>query len=200
MWPSWYGRGREDARVFISTMKVLFIEPTPNPDALKFNVDGRLIPAGYLSYEDRDAAARDPLAAALFDIDAVRSVFLMPAFVTVTIAPDGDWWTLKPRIQAAIEASADAAEAPAPATTPQGVSPGADDRLGQIAELFDSKIRPALAGDGGGLEIVALEGDELRIRYQGACGSCPSAISGTLRAIQDMLRIEVDPGLRVVAA
>ena len=57
---------------------------------------------------------------------------------------------------------------------------------------------PALAGDGGGLQVLGLEGDELRIRYQGACGSCPSAITDTLRAIQEMLRIEIDPHIRVV--
>jgi len=179
-------------------VRVLFIEPTPNPDALKFNVDRPLLRGGYRSFEAPEAAAEDPLAGALFAIDKVRSVFVMPEFVTVTIAPDGDWWTLKPRIQAAIEAVAPAAgqEAPSGGEVPAA---GTDPRLDRIAELFDSRLRPALAGDGGGLEIVDLRGDDLHIRYQGACGSCPSALFGTLRAIEDMLRIEVDPALRVIA-
>jgi Fe-S cluster biogenesis protein NfuA len=66
--------------------------------------------------------------------------------------------------------------------------------------VLDTQIRPALASDGGGLEVVALEGKKLTIRYQGACGSCPSSISGTLMAIENLLQAEVDGNLTVVAA
>jgi Fe-S cluster biogenesis protein NfuA len=60
-------------------------------------------------------------------------------------------------------------------------------------------VRPALAGDGGGLEVVGLDGKTLQIRYQGACGSCPSSIAGTLMAIQNMLQAEIDEELSVVS-
>jgi Fe-S cluster biogenesis protein NfuA len=75
-----------------------------------------------------------------------------------------------------------------------------DPRLLKINEILDEKVRPALAGDGGWLEILNLKEHTLTIKYQGACGSCPSSLSGTLMAIEGMLRQEVDPEIEVVAA
>ena len=74
-----------------------------------------------------------------------------------------------------------------------------DPRLIRINEILDERIRPALAGDGGWLEVLGIKDNTLTIKYQGACGSCPSSISGTLMAIEGMLRQEVDPELEVVA-
>ena len=74
-----------------------------------------------------------------------------------------------------------------------------DPRLTRINEILDEKVRPALAGDGGYLEILGLKDHTLSIRYQGACGSCPSSLTGTLMAIEGMLKQEVDPDLEVVA-
>jgi Fe-S cluster biogenesis protein NfuA len=74
-----------------------------------------------------------------------------------------------------------------------------DPRLLRINEILDEKVRPALAGDGGYLEILGLKDHTLSIRYQGACGSCPSSLTGTLMAIEGMLKQEVDPDLEVVA-
>jgi Fe-S cluster biogenesis protein NfuA len=74
-----------------------------------------------------------------------------------------------------------------------------DPRLLQINEILDEKVRPALMGDGGYLEVLGLNEHTLSIRYQGACGSCPSSLTGTLMAIEGMLQQEVDPDLEVVA-
>jgi NFU1 iron-sulfur cluster scaffold homolog, mitochondrial len=74
-----------------------------------------------------------------------------------------------------------------------------DPRLTRINEILDEKVRPALAGDGGWLEVLNLKDHTLSIRYQGACGSCPSSLSGTLMAIEGMLRQEIDPEMEVVA-
>jgi len=74
-----------------------------------------------------------------------------------------------------------------------------DPRLLRINEILDEKVRPALMGDGGYLEIMGLADHTLSIRYQGACGSCPSSLTGTLMAIESMLKQEVDPELEVVA-
>ena len=74
-----------------------------------------------------------------------------------------------------------------------------DPKLAEIDALLDERIRPYLAGDGGWLEIVELAGNTLRIRYEGACGSCPSSLSGTLMAIENMIRDEIDPEIEVVA-
>ena len=72
--------------------------------------------------------------------------------------------------------------------------------LKKINEILDQRVRPALAGDGGGLEVVDLKGNTLFIRYQGACGSCPSSIRGTLVAIENLLKRELDPTIEVVSA
>ena len=72
--------------------------------------------------------------------------------------------------------------------------------LKKINELLDQKVRPALAGDGGGLEVVGIDGLTVSIKYQGACGTCPSAISGTLMAIEGLLKRDVNPSIEVVAA
>jgi Fe-S cluster biogenesis protein NfuA len=69
-----------------------------------------------------------------------------------------------------------------------------------IEALLDERIRPYLAGDGGWLEIIDLVDSTLTIRYQGACGSCPSSLTGTLMAIENMIRDEIDPEISVVAA
>ena len=71
-------------------------------------------------------------------------------------------------------------------------------RLLRINEILDEKVRPYLMGDGGYLEILSLQDHTLKIRYQGACGSCPSSLTGTLMAIEGMLKQEVDPELEVV--
>ena len=74
-----------------------------------------------------------------------------------------------------------------------------DPKLREIDALLDERIRPYLAGDGGWLEIVGLENNTLRIRYEGACGSCPSSLTGTLMAIENMIREEIDPDIEVIA-
>jgi Fe-S cluster biogenesis protein NfuA len=74
-----------------------------------------------------------------------------------------------------------------------------DPQIREIEALLDERIRPYLAGDGGWLEIVDLAENTLRIRYEGACGSCPSSLTGTLMAIENMIREEIDPDISVVA-
>jgi Fe-S cluster biogenesis protein NfuA len=72
--------------------------------------------------------------------------------------------------------------------------------LKKVNELLDQKVRPALAGDGGGLQVLGIDGFTVKIRYQGACGSCPSSISGTLMAIEGLLRRDINPSINVIAA
>lgn len=74
-----------------------------------------------------------------------------------------------------------------------------DEKLKLIHRLLDEKIRPGLAGDGGGLEVISFDGQTLQISYHGACGSCPSSTSGTLRYIEGLLQSEIDPSLRVIS-
>jgi Fe-S cluster biogenesis protein NfuA len=176
-------------------MKVMNFEPTPNPNAMKFNVDGKLIEGGSRSYDTPAAADGDPLATALFQLGLVTSVFYMPGFVTVTKVEGASWGNLAPSIARTIET---VELTPVASDASAGIG-GEGGLMDKINRVLDTQIRPALAGDGGGLEVLGLDGKNLQIRYQGACGSCPSSIAGTLAAIQNLLQAEVDEGLVVTA-
>jgi Fe-S cluster biogenesis protein NfuA len=182
-------------------MKVTSVQPTPNPNALKFVLDRRILSAGVRNYARAAEAAGDPLAAQLFAISGIETVFLCDNFVTISMLPSADWRGVHDAVvklldgyQGEMPTAGEVEAAPAP------VSEADRALLEQINALLDDRVRPALAGDGGGLEVVGLHGKSLRIRYQGACGSCPSSIAGTLQAIQNLLQTEVDEALTVVPA
>jgi Fe-S cluster biogenesis protein NfuA len=176
--------------------KVINIEPTPNPDALKFVLQKPILKRGVRSFRDFGSAVGDPLGSALFALGHVTSVFYMDRFVTVNKEPEAPWTDLIDPVCEAIEDSQEAEEA-------EGAQPGHlegdDAKLARINELLDSRIRPGLAGDGGGLEVISFDGTTLEISYHGACGSCPSAMGGTLQFIERLLQEEVDPGIRVIS-
>jgi len=133
----------------------------------------------------------------------VVSVFYMDRMITVEKDDEGDWDELLPAlavpIRAAEAVNGSAAAAAAAVGGPIAAVTSDDPRLLRINEILDEKVRPALMGDGGYLEIIGLAEHTLSIRYQGACGSCPSSLTGTLMAIESMLKQEVDPELEVVA-
>lgn len=182
--------------------KVISIEPTPNPHAKKFMLDSPVCTGSTRSFEKTNAETTDPLARALFAIDHVTSIFYVQEFVTVNKAPEVSWEALERTLISTIEANVDAVSGgnerdPESATTAAAES---NPLLEKINAVLDEKVRPALAGDGGGLNIIGLDGLTLKIHYQGACGSCPSSTTGTMMAIQNMLKKEVDPGIQVVSA
>lgn len=179
-------------------VKVVEVAGTPNPDALKFIVDAPLSTGGAKSFDDAAAGRGDPLASALFALGSVSSVFIMDRFVTVSKPPDVPWEGLQPRVISAVEANAQPVAA---ATPPEAVADGAGapgDILRKINDILDQNVRPALAGDGGGVEVLDFKENVLTVHYQGACGSCPSAASGTLFAIQNLLQRMIDPKIQVV--
>jgi len=178
--------------------KVINIEPTPNPDALKFLVNPAILRAGSRSFKDFGAAVGDPLGSCLFGLGKITSVFYMDRFVTVNKEPSADWSDLIDPICEAIE-DLKLPENEAGDAFPQGTGGPADATLEQINHLLDTRIRPGLAGDGGGLEVISFDGQTLQISYHGACGSCPSSTSGTLRYIEGLLQSEVSPSIRVVS-
>jgi Fe-S cluster biogenesis protein NfuA len=184
--------------------KISDIEETPNPNAVKFILREPVSNGVTRSFNSLEAAAGDPLARSLFEIGNVKSVFYMDRMITVEKSEETDWDELLPALAVPIRAAEAATAAPATAAAAAvGGSISAvvndDPRLVQINEILDEKIRPALAGDGGWLEVVNLHEHTLSIRYQGACGSCPSSLSGTLMAIESMIKESVDPEIEVVA-
>jgi NFU1 iron-sulfur cluster scaffold homolog, mitochondrial len=183
--------------------KISDIEETPNPNAVKFILKEPVSNGTTHSFASAEAAEGDPLAQALFDVGHVVSVFYMDRMITVEKDEEGDWDELLPALAVPIRAAESTAAAGVAAAATVGGSLAAvlsdDPRLIRINEILDEKVRPALAGDGGWLEVMSLKDHTLTIRYQGACGSCPSSLSGTLMAIEGMLRQEVDPEIEVVA-
>ena len=174
------------------------VDLTPNPHALKFILNQRLLNVETRQYPDKDSAKDDPFAKGIFGIEGVASVFYMDKFVTIEKSADANWGQIqRPFIEflKAFDTNL------IPAEKELQVSDESESKLlTQINELLDSKVRPALAGDGGGLEVLGVDGFTVKIRYQGACGTCPSAISGTLMAIEGLLRRDINPAIEVVAA
>ncbi|MDR0498947.1 MAG: NifU family protein [Holophagales bacterium] len=175
--------------------KIANIEPTPNPNALKFVVKEPLITKTARSFQDFASAVGDPLGSAIFALGSVTSVFYMDRFVTVNKLQTADWTDLIDPIcdvieDCKIENVATNFENSAPLET--------DDMLQKIIDVVNNRIRPGLAGDGGGLDVISFDGKTLTIAYQGACGSCPAAGTGTLQFIEGLLQHEVDPSIKVV--
>lgn len=188
-------------------MKVQTIQPTPNPNAFKFIVDQPLCKPGQtLSYNKPEDARNDVLAQGLFAVPGVTTLFFCDNFVTVSMTVAADWRAVAEQVTALLESHIVDGETPVPeapaepqhddplATIPKGGDPAL---LAQINALLDDRVRPALAGDGGGLQVMGLDGKTLFIRYQGACGSCPSSTAGTMMAIQNLLQTEIDDELVV---
>ena len=180
--------------------KISDIEETPNPNAVKFILREPVSNGTALSFGSASQAQNDPLAKALFEVGHVVSVFYMDRMITVEKDDEGDWDDLLPTLAVPIRA-AGSVTLSAAATVGGAIAAitSDDPRLVRINEILDEKVRPALMGDGGYLEILGLSDHTLSIRYQGACGSCPSSLTGTLMAIEGMLKQEVDPELEVVA-
>ncbi len=180
-------------------VKVVDIESTPNPDALKFCVDTKLIEKGTRSFANMEAAKKDLIADALFKLRHTETVFYMDQFITVSKNPDASWSMIMDDIKSTIESldlsdlnKSVAEEVSSPLLSENELLP-------KIEDVLKTRVLPYLANDGGSLSILGMEGHQLKIRYQGACGSCPSSTSGTLNAIQAMLKHTIDQRITVVA-
>jgi Fe-S cluster biogenesis protein NfuA len=157
------------------------------------------------SYDKPEQAVGDPLAMALFDIGHVTNVFYVDHWVTVTQDGGANWDELMRDLAVPIREapSADAqsaqlAEQSSEAMDPAKLSPEDRERLDKINAALDEQVRPYLQNDGGDLYVVGLEGNKLSVHYQGACGSCPSSLSGTLAGIESLVR-QIEPDMEVVA-
>lgn len=183
--------------------KITDIEDTPNPNAVKFTLFEPLTWGITRSYENAGQAKDDALACALFDIEHVSNVFYVDKWITVTQDGGADWPVLVRLVAVPIRAApaADAQTAAAVATASQAytdLSPADRERLDAINTLLDEQIRPYLKSDGGDLHVIDLDGNQLSVHYQGACGTCPSSISGTLRAIENLVK-SIEPDIEVLA-
>jgi Fe-S cluster biogenesis protein NfuA len=178
--------------------KIADIEYTPNPNAVKFILKEPITSGASRSFQTAEVAQADPLAAALFNVGNVTSVFYMDRFITVNKEDDVSWEDMLKKLAEPIRSAPSVSDAPAPERQ-TAYAPGENPLLDRINQVLDEKVRPGLAGDGGGLEIIGLNDKKLLISYQGACGSCPSSIGGTMMAIEYMLKEDVDPEIEVIS-
>ena len=181
-------------------------EPTPNPEVLKFLPGRDVMGEGTRDFRDAEAGAVSPLAAELFSIEGVERVFFGPDFLTVGKTADHDWSHLKAPILAAIM---DHFTSGQPLFAAEGDQSGGHDEgvyegetaqiVAEIKDLLDTRIRPAVAQDGGDILFSRFEADTgvVWLHMRGACSGCPSS-SATLKAgVENMLKHYVPEVTRV---
>ena len=157
--------------------------------------------SGKASFNDADEAKEVPLASELFKLDHVTQLHFFENVITVTQDGQAGWRQLEDDVRRVIVQGMDGhdTEIATPAPAMPDRSELSED-MQKIEEILDRTIRPALQADGGDLDVVKYQDEEkiLMIAYQGACGSCPSALMGTLMAIQGILQDEFHPEIEVV--
>ncbi|GAB5390131.1 MAG: NifU family protein [Alphaproteobacteria bacterium] len=170
-------------------------EQTPNPATLKF-MPGRDVMGeqGTMSFDDPDATESSPLAASLFDIPHVEAVFLGRDFVTVTKHDDIDWVQVKPQVLGVImehfAANRPVILADKSGGDAAGVSTASaedDEITREIRELIDTRVRPAVAQDGGDIVFQRFEDGVVYLHMRGACAGCPSSTLTLKQGIENML-------------
>ena len=183
-------------------LKVVRTRETPNPNALQFVINAVILDNGNISFANKEEAKDDKMAAALFEKPGIINVYVMENFITVTKDDKTSWIPLKDRVWKSIDDTATVYQSEKKIQL-SGVDVvnfaklDNEKKLQGIEMVLDRSIRTNLAKDGGGVELKGIEGNEVSIHYQGACGSCPTSTSGTLKYIQGQLREQLHPELTV---
>jgi Fe-S cluster biogenesis protein NfuA len=178
----------EEQAMFIQT------EPTPNPATLKFLPGRAVLATGTLDLRDKDAAAQSPLAERLFEIDGVTGVFFGSDFISVTKA-DGEWQQLKPAILGAIMEHF-MSGAPLMRSEDGAVTEDEDEffetkdteTVATIKELIETRVRPAVANDGGDITFRGFRDGVVYLNMKGSCAGCPSSTATLKNGIENLLR------------
>ena len=184
----------------MSTQDILIrIQATPNPNAWKFVLDRPVLAEGKATYTEPKEAEASILASSLFQVEGVRQVHFFQNVITVTHSFDAFPEEVQTNVCSVIQTRM-------PAHNPNitqmdekkmrraSLSP----EVQQIEEILDHTVRPGLQGDGGDLNVVKYEDNKLYVFYEGACGTCPSSTSGTLMAIEGILRDQFNPSIEVI--
>jgi Fe-S cluster biogenesis protein NfuA len=168
-------------------------EMTPNPATLKFLPRCEVMPEGTANFTRVEDAGHSPLALRLFGLDGVAGVFLGSDFVTVTKMPDREWDSLKPIILGSIMDHFTSGQPvlAAGATVAAGDDGEDDEITAQIKELIETRVRPAVAQDGGDIVFRGFEDGIVYLHMQGSCSGCPSSTATLRHGIENMLRYYV---------
>lgn len=175
------------------------VQATPNPSAWKFVLDRLVLADGKATYSTIEEAAHNVMAHSLFQIEGVRQVHFFQNVITVTHQFDYDSEQIQEQVCAVIKTRI-AVHNPFQTVfdekkvARQNLSPD----LQRIEEILDKTIRPGLQGDGGDIEVIKYEDNKVYVSYQGACGTCPSSTTGTLMAIEGILKDEFNPSIEVI--
>jgi len=192
---------------------VLRVQPTPNPNAFQFVINAPIINSGTKTFSNADEAKGDSLAEALFQIYGVENIYLKESFVTITKSETVGWHTVFEKIGETIEEKIhhyDALDKKKEASgKPETIldkfhkedfqNCNLKEKILIIEAVLDQAIRPALANDGGGIDVLGIEGNVINVHYQGACGTCPSSTTGTLSYIETFLKDTLHRDLTVIA-
>jgi Fe-S cluster biogenesis protein NfuA len=169
-------------------------EPTPNPATLKFIPGRTVLGEGSVDYRARDEAAGSPLALRLFDVEGVSGVFLGSDFISVTKRDGEEWQHIKPAILGAIMdhylsgAPAMATGRTADLEGEEDYDPEDEETVSTIKELLDTRVRPAVANDGGDIVFHGYKDGVVFLHMRGACAGCPSSTATLRHGIENLLR------------
>lgn len=187
-------------------------ETTPNPATLKFLPGRQVMPSGTRDFASPEDAEASPLAQALFDTGEVTGVFFGGDFVSVTAAPGADWSMLKPQVVAVLldhfvsqaplfsGGGASGFSVPAEDDADIGDDPADAEIVYQIKELLETRIRPAVANDGGDIRYRGFRDGVVYLAMQGACAGCPSSTATLKHGIEGLLKHYVPEVVEVRAA
>ena len=176
-------------------------EETPNPTTLKFIPGREVMGTGTVEFKSAEESGRSPLAQRLFEVDGVDGVFLGGDFIAVSKSEMKDWQVMKPAVLGAIMEHFTAAR-------PVMLEDAVDDNsareedsevVKQIRELLDTRVRPAVAQDGGDIVYEGFEDGVVMLSMRGACAGCPSATATLKMGVENMLRHYI-PEVREVRA
>lgn len=166
-------------------------EETPNPATLKFLPGRAVVEDGTADFTSSEAAqSRSPLAGRLFEVDGVSAVFFGRDFITITKAAEREWHVMKPALLGAIMEHFTAGR-PVMAETTEAAAESAEDDdevVQQIKELLETRVRPAVAMDGGDIVYQGFEKGIVFLQMQGACSGCPSSTATLKMGIENMLK------------
>lgn len=177
------------------------IQPTPNPNALKFILNFPVKNTGNSTYKSPTECGENYLALELFKVRGIDQLHFFENVIAITKFSYEDWDSVEKNVTSVLNEFV-------PAHNPDYTDPNPEverrnalsPELRQIEDILDRTIRPGLQADGGDIQALTYQDNILMVRYQGACGTCPSSTTGTLEAIKSILKDELNPEIEVYIA